>query len=104
PATGAGCNATGSSPAITASASAQSATLFAIGPMLSRAYESGNPPSVGTRYWLGFHPTMPQSAAGMRVEPPVSEPMVISDMPSATATAPPEDEPPGMRLRSAGLP
>ena len=47
---------------------------------------------------------MPHSAAGMRVEPPVSVPMVISPMPSAQATAPPEDEPPGMRLRSAGLP
>ncbi len=40
----------------------------------------------------------------MRVEPPVSLPMAISHMPSATATAPPEVEPPGMRLRSAGLP
>jgi hypothetical protein len=59
---------------------------------------------VGTRYWLGFQPTMPHIAAGMRVEPPVSEPMVISLIPSATATAPPEEEPPGMRLRSAGLP
>ena len=47
---------------------------------------------------------MPQSAAGMRIEPPVSVPMAISHMPSATATPPPEDEPPGTRARSAGLP
>ena len=47
---------------------------------------------------------MPQSAAGARVEPPVSLPMAISHMPSATATAPPEVEPPGTRARSAGLP
>ena len=53
---------------------------------------------------LGLKPTMPQSAAGMRVEPPVSLPIAISHMPSATATAPPDDEPPGTRVRSAGLP
>ena len=40
---------------------------------------------------LGLKPTMPHSAAGMRVEPPVSLPMAISHMPSATATAPPDD-------------
>ena len=40
----------------------------------------------------------------MRVEPPVSVPMAISHMPSATATAAPDDEPPGTRVRSDGLP
>ncbi len=44
------------------------------------------------------------SAAGMRVEPPVSLPMEISHIPSATATAAPDEEPPGTRLRSAGMP
>ncbi len=62
------------------------------------------PPSRGTRFTVGLKPVMPQNAAGMRVEPPVSEPMPISHMPSPTATAAPEDEPPGTRLRSAGLP
>jgi hypothetical protein len=38
---------------------------------------------------------MPQNAAGARVEPPVSLPMAISHIPSATATAAPEEEPPG---------
>ena len=71
------------SPAITASASAQSATLLAIGPIESSVNDSGNAPSVGTRCLLGFQPTMPQSAAGMRVEPPVSVPIAISHMPSA---------------------
>ena len=47
---------------------------------------------------------MPHSAAGILVDPPVSVPMAISHMASATATAAPQDEPPGMRLRSAGLP
>ena len=35
----------------------------------------------------------------MRVEPPVSVPIAISHMPSATATPPPEVEPPGARAR-----
>jgi hypothetical protein len=49
-------------------------------------------------------PVTPHSADGMRTEPPVSVPMAISHMPSAAATAAPEDEPPGARARSAGLP
>ena len=104
PASGAGSSLGAASPAITASASAQSATLFAIGPIESSVNDSGNAPSVGTRCLLGFQPTRPHSAAGMRVEPPVSVPMAISHMPSATATAPPEVEPPGTRVRSNGLP
>ena len=47
---------------------------------------------------------MPHNAAGMRIEPPVSLPIAISHMPSAAATAAPEDEPPGTRARSRGLP
>ena len=72
--------------------------------MLSSVKESGNAPPVGTRCRVGLKPTSPHSAAGMRVEPPVSLPTAISHMPSTTATAPPEVEPPGMRARSAGLP
>ena len=94
----------GSPPAMTASARAQSATLRAIGPIESSVDDSGNAPSSGMRFCVGLKPTMPQNAAGMRVEPPVSEPMAMSHMPSATATAAPDDEPPGMRARSAGLP
>jgi hypothetical protein len=32
---------------------------------------------------VGLYPTTPQSAAGTRVESPVSEPIAISHMPSA---------------------
>jgi hypothetical protein len=94
----------GSSPAITASASAHAWTVRAIGPIESREYESGKAPSVGTRYLLGLKPTMPHNAAGTRTDPPVSEPIAISHMPSATATAPPDDDPPGTLARSTGLP
>lgn len=40
----------------------------------------------------------------MRTEPPLSEPMAISLVPSAAETAAPEEEPPGMRLGSIALP
>ena len=78
--------------------------MRAIGPTESSVKLSGKAPSVGTRCRLGLKPTRPHSAAGMRTEPPVSVPMAISHMPSATATAAPADEPPGTRARSRGLP
>ncbi len=40
---------------------------------------------------------MPHSAAGMRIDPPVSEPMAAGHRPPATATAEPLDEPPATR-------
>src|SRR5215467_10696438 len=104
PDSGAGSSVQGSSPAITVSAAAHAATLFAICPTESSVYDSGNAPSVGTRDLVGLYPTTPQNAAGMRVEPPVSVPIAISHMPSAVATAPPDVEPPGTRARSNGLP
>jgi hypothetical protein len=79
-------------------------TLRAIGPIESSVNESGKAPSVGTRCLLGLKPTMPHRAAGILVDPPVSLPIAMSHMPSATATAPPDVEPPGTRVRSAGLP
>ncbi len=60
--------------------------------------------SVGTRCRLGLNPTRPHKPAGTRTEPPVSVPMPMSHMPSATLTAAPDDEPPGTRARSRGLP
>jgi hypothetical protein len=46
-----------------------------------------------------FKPTTPQQAAGTRTEPAESVPKEISALPSATATAEPLDEPPGINLR-----
>ena len=40
---------------------------------------------------------MPQTAAGTRTEPPVSEPRAKSAAPPATAEAEPLEEPQGMR-------
>ena len=52
---------------------------------------------------LGFSPTRPQQAAGMRIEPPPSLPCATGSMPVATAAAAPPEEPPGVRSRSHGL-
>ena len=49
---------------------------------------------------VGRMPTMPQNAAGMRIEQPKSVPCASGTMPVATATAEPPDEPAGL---SAGF-
>ena len=46
---------------------------------------------------------MPHSAAGWRIDPPVSVPNAHGASPAATAAALPPDEPPGTRARSHGL-
>jgi hypothetical protein len=47
---------------------------------------------------------MPQKAAGLRSEPPVSEPEQSGAMPVASATAEPPEEPAAERAGSKGLP
>src|SRR5690348_3653844 len=46
---------------------------------------------------------MPQSAAGWRIDPPVSEPSASGVMPAATATADPPLVPPGILVGSQGF-
>src|SRR5215813_7392508 len=48
-------------------------------------------------------PTIPQTAAGWRMEPPVSVPIASGASYAATAADEPPEDPPGMRLRSQGL-
>jgi hypothetical protein len=50
------------------------ATSRAIGPTVSKLGERGHTPSSGTRPHVVFSPVVPQHAAGMRTEPPVSLP------------------------------
>ena len=52
----------------------------------------------------GRKPTTPQCAAGMRSEPPVSEPVQTGSMSVASATAEPPDEPPALSSGLNGLP
>src|SRR3954469_20545136 len=48
-------------------------------------------------------PTLPQSALGCLIEPPVSEPSAHGARPALTAAAEPPPEPPGTRVGSHGL-
>src|SRR3954468_12167095 len=56
-----------------------------------------------TRPRDGLSPKRPQQDAGMRIEPPPSEPCASGSTPAATAAAAPPDEPPGVRDVSHGL-
>ncbi len=79
------------------------ATSRAIGPTVSRLGASGHTPVSGIRPQVVLRPAIPQHAAGMRIDPPVSEPYETSASPLATATAEPLDDPPGTRSGSRGL-
>ena len=52
---------------------------------------------------VGLSPTRPQQEAGIRIEPPPSEPCATGTSPAATAAAAPPDEPPAIRVRSHGV-
>lgn len=56
--------------------------------------QAGTTPSAGITPKVGLRPTMPLKAAGTRPEPAVSVPSAMSAIPSATATADPDEEPP----------
>ena len=71
--------------------------------MVSWVFESGNTPAMGRRPPEDFEPTTPQKLAGMRIEPPVSEPSAQGTRPAATAAPEAEEEPPGARPSPAGL-
>ena len=88
-------------PASTPSTSRQSATLRVIAHTVSSVNDSGKAPASGVRRCVFLKPTSPHSAAGTRIEPPVSDPSPATARPSATETAAPDDEPPGMRATAA---
>ena len=76
---------------------------------VSSVVDRGRAPCVGTSRAVLLKPTMPFSAAGIRIEPPVSEPSPTKAAPLATEIAAPDEEPPGMRgvagsPRLAGVP
>ena len=52
---------------------------------------------------MGLKPTMPQKAAGCRIDPPVSVPKEIGQNLAATDAAEPPDDPPGVHLRFQGF-
>jgi hypothetical protein len=60
-------------------------------------------PVSGTSPSDGLWPNTPQQNAGVRIEPPMSEPRPKGDAPEPTAAPSPPDEPPAMRRWSYGL-
>src|SRR5947199_7729449 len=80
-----------------------SVTVRAIGPTWSKLGASGKHPSVGTSPKVGLKPTIPQHAAGIRMEPPESVPRAASASPAASAAAEPPLEPPAIRPGATGL-
>src|SRR3954471_4716982 len=86
------------------SSSAVSPTSRAIGPFTDRPNQPKARFSFGTSPGEGRRPTMPLYAAGLRSEPPVSEPDARGTMPQASATAEPPEEPAADRVGSNGLP
>src|SRR6185437_7118627 len=77
--------------------SSTAATSAPSGPTVSMEVASGYTPSSGIRPQVVFRPAIPQQAAGIRTEPPVSVPRATSASPAATATAEPLEDPPGRR-------
>src|SRR6185436_12412409 len=82
---------------------AASATVEVNGPIWSRLLAKAMSPYRETAPYVGFTPTTPHSAAGWRIDPPVSEPSPSGAYPAATAAADPPLEPPGTRVTSCGL-
>lgn len=56
-----------------------------------------------TRVWVPFMPNTPHMAAGMRMEPPVSEPSAPNTTRAAVAAPEPLEEPPVMWSGFQGL-
>ena len=82
---------------------ARSSTERAKGPPTSRLAANSRIPARLNRPKVGLKPNTPQSAAGTRIEPLVSEPSVSGTSPAATAAAEPPDDPPAIRVESWGL-
>ncbi len=92
-----------SGPAITDRARARSPTLRASGPEMPSASQWFSFGQAGTRPRLGRSPTTPQNDAGLRSEPPMSEPSASGTIPAASAHAAPPLDPPALRVGSTGL-
>src|SRR3954466_5253055 len=92
-----------SGPAIRLRISAQSSAVCASGPTVSSVNESGMQLARLTRPLVGLKPDTPPKCAGMRIEPPVSEPSAAGTSRAPTAEPEPDDEPPVMLSGLHGL-
>ena len=92
-----------SRPATAWRSAAASRASRANGPIWSSDEANATIPYRLTRPYVGFIPTIPHSAAGWRIEPPVSVPRESGTWWAATAAADPPLLPPGTVSRSHGL-
>src|SRR5437870_5596851 len=92
-----------SGPAIVLRANARSATERPRHPDVLSVDHANAAFGFGTRPIDGRKPTMLQNAAGLRSEPPVSDPLATGTSPHASATAAPPEDPPQVFVRSKGL-
>src|SRR5207245_9107557 len=72
----------------------QSSAARPLGPSLSTVPESAMAPCRLTSPYVGRRPVTPQYAAGVRIEPEVSDPMAKGTSPAATAAPGPAAAPP----------
>ena len=82
---------------------AASITVRVIGPMVSVVGLAGIIPKRLTRGSVGRRPTSATTAAGPRMEPPVSSPMPIMPRFAATPEPVPPEDPLGFRCGSYAL-
>ena len=92
-----------SGPAIALSRRAKSGTFRAMGPETAIVDQESPAAAWATRPGATRNPTMPQNAAGLRKEPPLSLPSAIGTMPHARLTAAPPLLPPQVFVRSCGF-
>src|SRR5688500_4342752 len=93
----------GSGPASARSAAALSTAVRVSGPILSMLQESGIAPARLTSPAVGRIVVIPQYAAGMTSDPPVSDPSERGISPAATALADPDEDPPLHLVGSHGF-
>ena len=94
------CASAASKPTVTSSAMARSLTVRANGPAMSCVCDSGITPDRLTSPCVGRSPTRLPNAAGMRIEPQVSEPQPTAAKLAAMAAPVPPLDPPGQRRGS----
>src|SRR5438067_929351 len=83
--------------------SKRSPTVAVSGPGQSIDGANGRIPSRGRDPKVGLRPKVPHMAAGIRTEPPVSEPRASGAMPVDTVTAAPPLDPPVILAGSHGF-
>src|SRR5450432_1008275 len=85
-------------PAMALSSRAQSSAVWPNAPGVSRLDAKAINPYREQMPYVGFKPQMPDSAAGWRIDPPVSVPVAAGTSRAATAAAEPPELPPATQV------